>query len=186
VPPGRLLHGAAYVIATILILDAAWPGDFACVTVPAALVGLLLIATWLVGALICIGFAHRRKRGSLAGGIAWRQWLKLPVITGLTIAVLWFGLPWRLTFWLSRSAMDGFAARAMPVPVGTHLPDTWVGLYRARNVWRTQNGVQFWVRGSGFVDQEGWAYFPNGPPPPTKDDTFTHVAGSWYLLHWRF
>jgi hypothetical protein len=82
--------------------------------------------------------------------------------------------------------MDAFAARAMQAPVGSHLPDTWVGLFRARDVWRTQKGVQFLVRSAGLVDQEGWACSPNGPPAATKDDTYTHFAGSWYLRHWRF
>ncbi len=185
-PPGPFSHYGALAVAVVLIINAAWPGDTICIVFPAALAGLALGAIWLSRALFCLATALMGRRDWSSRPDRWQTWLALPVIVALTAGMLWARVPFHLTFLMSRPAMDRWAVSAMQAPVGARLPDTWAGLYPACEVERFPGGVRFFVRGTGFIDREGWAYSPNGPPPATHEDSYMHFAGPWYLWHWWF
>lgn len=184
-PPGRFSRYGMLTAAIALLIDSAWPGGTFCLASLVFFVGLVTAAVWLMRALVRMTEVLLGRGPWPSGPREWQAWAAVPAIALLTVALLWADVPLRLVFFASRPAMDRWAAHAMQAPVGTKLPDGWVGLYGVRDAERFPDGVRFFVRWA-FFDQEGWAYLPAGLPRRSGDNSYHPVAGFWYLWHWTF
>ena len=76
-------------------------------------------------------------------------------------------------------------AAGLTQPSLCYYPDAnrWLGVYPVDRVETITGGMRFLVKGTGFLDREGFAYSPNGPPKAIGEDYYTHFSGPWYL--WR-
>jgi hypothetical protein len=64
--------------------------------------------------------------------------------------------------------------------------DRFVGLYWVESVgWLEGGGVQFLVAGTGFLNQYGLAWSPDGAPESDSEVSYQHLQGPWYLWEWR-
>ncbi|WP_194824609.1 hypothetical protein [Nocardia sp. XZ_19_231] len=118
---------------------------------------------------------------SMTGLVVYRVgWISLvaPGVVVVTMGISWSGLPDRLGWWLSESAMTQAAQTCDPAD-----GDRRIGVYSVGRVSTRDNGCLLTVSGMGLVSPAGFAYMPAGEPPAARgeyDEQYTHLDGSWY------
>lgn len=177
-PVGRVFNAVVAVLATATLIAFSPPGGYFIVIV-------LGFWVWLVVGLIWLG----RFIGNVAlrrpiGARGWMTWLVAPVIVSLSAVAIHQDVPLLLRFRASEPAMTRFAKQALSEPTGTR--PARVGLYKVGRVEMLDGGVGFTVAGAGIVDESGFAYSPQGPPPEGRGNDYEHLRGDWYLWEQDF
>src|SRR5687767_9257598 len=92
-----------------------------------------------------------------------KQRIFVGVLLLLAAAAVWFRLPLRAGFWVSRPAMDRMAIQLLDSkqPYGT---DQWTGAYKARRIRAVPGGVRFTVEDSDRAYKSGFIYLPSVHP----------------------
>ncbi|AQA24628.1 hypothetical protein BTZ20_1650 [Rhodococcus sp. MTM3W5.2] len=115
---------------------------------------------------------------------AWSHWiLAVPLVTLSSITLLVFGAPLQARWQLSQS---DFAAAVEEIRSGTDRTDFdgRIGGYDVRDVRTHGDNVYFVVSDSGFLDDDGVAYLPDGEPatpdPVGEGVQVWHLRGPWY------
>jgi hypothetical protein len=183
-PPGWLLHGLLAIVVLVVLYACSMPGLIFIPAVFGVLAAVCLGVIWLVrfttAAILVARFRVRILQPPGAG----RRWATVPVcLVGVAILLV-TRVPLYVTFWISRSATDRLAAE-LTQPSFCYYPNAnrRLGVYSVDRVETITGGMRFLVKGTGFMDQEGFAYSPNGPPQAIGEDYYTHFSGPWYL--WR-
>ncbi|HVP11387.1 MAG TPA: hypothetical protein VMV94_09410 [Phycisphaerae bacterium] len=180
-PPGWLFHIAAVVAGLIALLLAGLLLQSVALSMLAPCGAMILMVIWLLRLAAAIGLAWYHHDPVFSRLRTWRRWLSGPVLLLVLWVLLDLQVPLRLTFLLSQEAMDKLAGEVMQTPVGTKtLSSRRVGLYTAIRIERIEGGMKFLTREGGF------AYSPDGPPPPGYPDTYMHFSGPWYVWVDRF
>ncbi|WP_446222917.1 hypothetical protein ACTWPB_24680 [Nocardia sp. IBHARD005] len=118
---------------------------------------------------------------SISGLIVYRVgWISLvaPVVVVITVGITWSGLPNRLGWWLSESALTGAALTCDPADGHRR-----IGVYSVGRISTRDNGCLLTVSGMGLISPAGFAYMPAGEPPAARgeyDEQYTHLEGAWY------
>ena len=178
-PVGRWFNGAVAVMAAITLIAFSPPGGYFFVIILGIWAWLLLGVIWLGRFIGVVGV--RRLTGRRGW---WRTWLVTPVIVVVSAVAIQLDAPFHPRFRLSEPAMTRFAKRALDEP--TRTPPERIGLYKVGRVETFEGGVRFNVAGAGILDDEGFAYSPQGPPPSGGDNSYEHLRGPWYLWRWNF
>jgi hypothetical protein len=181
-PAGWPLTAAAAFNSLMIILATSVPGTYFELYMISLPVWILIGAVWAVRLLVALVIAWRRRHPVFRCWSTWRRWAVAPVIVMITILLLVTGAPLRLSFWASRTSMDHLALRVLESPSSAPTEE-WIGVYHAERIQAIPGGMRFLVRGAGFIDPEGFAYSPNGPPAVLGEDYYTHWSGNWYV--WR-
>jgi hypothetical protein len=111
----------------------------------------------------------------------WIRWTAAPVMAVAVIALISAGMPFKARFALSESSLESFARTVASSPASTDHPDQWVGLYSLTSIDRTEDGAQFLISDTGFLNRYGFAWSPKGPPAEESHTGYTHVQGPWYI-----
>jgi len=130
----------------------------------AASIGFIAIGLWLLRALIILAIHVWLRVPKAKDRGAWKHWAAMPVVFTLTIALIYFELPLQLRFQLSVASMTRQAQQAMVAyPTNQSLPDQWIGFYSAEDIAVVEQGkgFLFFIVGTDFLSQSGFAYFPN-------------------------
>ena len=192
-PPGIIMHSAAMGAMIVTLAAVSVPGGFLLITLAAILAWLAAGGTWLVRLLV---FGYMSLRAPLPLSSAHLRWLVFPVLFALAILLVQSSIPANAAFWISRPAMDRWAAQVLKAtpatqasfsPAATVSPMRgWVGLYPIGSAQRMTTGFRFSISGAGFIDEEGYAYSTSPLPLSSGSDRYTHIAGCWYRWHWHF
>jgi hypothetical protein len=169
-----------------LVLTAGWAG-LAVVALSNAAVDLLAFMVLAFGMLALGGlwcfrlmtatFLFLAKRRLFGRAIAW---CILPLALGVAAGLVWHDIGLRLRLRLSEHALSAFVET---VPLGAH--EDWrehprrVGMFRILEVERIDDCVRF-ITTPDYLDDAGLAYSPQGRPPRTGEDHYTHLRGPWY------
>jgi hypothetical protein len=198
-----LLRPLGWPYFSLLTLGCLWilwafrlPAPFPNVWIPLFAVipslGLLLLLRIVLQ--LVLWRIYRRPWLAFWAGI-WR--FGIPVGVGM---VVWLAVslhvPQAVAWRVSEPAMRRHAQRiiateAARVPPSTEpveCPPQWVGLYRMSEVvyFPDVRGVRYFVAGAGFMDRQGFAFLPGGPPPPAIGPAnvvsalYTPMEGDWY------
>jgi hypothetical protein len=185
-PPGWPTHAAT----VLAVLASLWwlrkPGDeFFNFWRPSAFVPWTVLGIiWSMR--LALRWGELKNKESLSRGTHGRarSWLIVPLVFSITLLLTAASVPMSVAFWISRPAMDAIAQQAAKMPPGTTLPDQWIGLYRAKRIEVSSNGLQFLIDDSGgLLDATGFIYSPGGPPPDDKHNWYVHWGRNWYM--WR-
>ena len=189
-PVGRfMLRPAGWVLAATAAVAAAVTLVVAADVVDLSLLGVFLSGfLWL---LVVAGLAVRMfghvaavaTYGRPDGGRSrWWRWLIAPGLLAVTYALCRADVPTAVAFRLSRSAMERSAIAALARPDATPLPMS-VGLYGTSTPEVDHGTVYFMIAGMSFIDRDGYAYSPAGPPAQYR---CWPVGGPWYRWHEKF
>jgi hypothetical protein len=179
---GLVLHSTVLGIALLLLVVNGFAGD--CFPInPLGDCFLIFISAALLlrralgyGPLTCYPDSQRGRHG------AWRRWLTIPRILFFTLVLVMANVPLRITFWLSRPAMDRVAEAFMQMPVGTYdNTHRYIGFYSTSYVARFEEGVSFEFGPGGFCSSWGYEYSPDGPPSRRGPVRQSYFGGGWYL-----
>lgn len=178
-------HLTVAVPAMALLYSVSLPGIGLVTFLVASGTLLAAAAVWLIRGL---AFVSARRRGIARGSSAW--FLVAPLGGVLVLALVLGSVPLRVRWAMSESDFESWADRAPPESevseiVRFDVPSR-IGLYRIRQAYRQGEAVIFYeARGSGIVDDAGFAYLPHGPFPQLvsgsfESPTFRHLSGPWY------
>ncbi len=136
---------------------------------------------------------YRRPWRAFVEGL-WR--FGVPVGVGLILwGLLYLKVPEKVAWRISEPALRRHAqrlitteaARVPPATAPAVFPHQWVGLYPMYDItyFPDVRGVRYFIAGSGFLDQQGFAYLPGGAPAVTASVRAAHYApfdGDWYRV----
>ncbi|MFD4459249.1 hypothetical protein [Nocardia sp. NPDC058480] len=161
----RITTGAAMVaIVVVLVVDATHINLLGWV---AAVLTLLASGlSWMI--LAPIGCARYRE---------YRAVIAAPVVVIIGVGLVWFGVPEKIGWWMSASAMTE-AAHSCRESEGE-----WFGVIRTSGVRFDDGGCQFTIDDMAILG--GLAYFPPGTQPPDHggrgyQPVYTPYDGNWY------
>jgi hypothetical protein len=146
------------------------------------LAGLIIFFSWCF---LAFWWAGMGAVGWPLPGPARRWWLSagLAGCLGPALALTDAGLIARVA--LSRPWLDAHAAGVVAgtneLPEGPHR----VGLFVVDET-REMDGVVVLYTGSGFLNRNGIARFPDGPVPLPRIRYVRHLTGPWYRFEWKF
>ncbi|RDI49999.1 hypothetical protein [Nocardia mexicana] len=132
-------------------------------------------AAWLAAVLFCSW--RYRSRG-------WRLRAVAPVVVCCTVVVGATGIPEKIGWAVSESALDRVAAECVRPDDGR------AGVYRIRTVEKHRDGCLLYTDG-GFINPVGFAHFPAaapalGRPRHEGDIGYEHLDGPWYRFTVQF
>jgi hypothetical protein len=159
----------------IWIVAASIPGGHFGLILVAAASTVCLVVAWTLRLLLAGTLRLWRKRP-----FAWRRFLVQPLLVAAVAGVVLVRSPLHIRFDLSRGAMNRTAVAVM---AGREDPRTihHIGLFSVQRAEWIPGGFRFLVSSSGFLDGEGFAYSPDGPPAVVGEDEYEHYSGPWYL-----
>jgi hypothetical protein len=114
------------------------------------------------------------------------SWIVAPLLFFFFFFIARSSLAIQLGFRISKPAMDRLVRETTGLPPNSKLSDRWVGIYFAEGIETLPGGVRFFIRGSGFIDRDGFAYSSQPLPTNDGDDKYTPLRNGWYLWHWKF
>ena len=180
--PGTIFEGAVVAVCGMALLGGTVPGGVFLLQIAALWLGVALTFAWGLRLATFVVVAWRYRRRLLREPVTWRHWGLTPLVGFLTALLLYFELPLRLTFLVSRPGMEQLVQEVAQSPEGTCLPGPLrIGVYRVENIEHIPGGARFTVGGGGFLDQHGYAWFPSPPPARSGADRYTPFWGRWYL-----
>jgi hypothetical protein len=143
----------------------------------------LFAAVWLMRALLwaAIGAADELEQVCTRRHTL-RRWLTAPIVLLLTLILVSFNIPLKITFQLSRPAMERVAQEAVLWPMKTR-DDSYrrIGLYLTDCVWREEDGVGFMIVPAFPFTTQTFRYSPDGPPHNMGRRRYVQFCGPWYL-----
>lgn len=182
-------------LATILamagILDAASaPGFFTFETLGFLLFCIILGTAWLVRFGIFIFTIRHHGRFHRSFKMEWRPWVAEPLIAAITLSLVFFEVPLRLRFAISRNDLNRLSQQAL-ISGPSPLTPNWsffrvqkAGAFNVMVVQVTSDGeVDFRVPGTEFFrSYSGFSYRPTGNPSD-PEGSFEPLGGPWYVWH---
>lgn len=176
-PPGRWLIPVT-ALAGLLLMDAvSVPGGYFMTMILSVFTFLGVAVVWAPR--LIVGLFRSDGRPGLRRH--WLRWASVPLIGALTLGLVWPGVPYTARFALSESSMEHLAREIMAGREGES-GGRWVGLFSMSSIQRADGAVLFSVRDTGFLDQYGFAWSPDGGPW-LENGEYTHIKGAWY--EWR-
>lgn len=137
--------------------------------IPAALIAV----SWTLKTML---FLVRRR--------VWSNWiLAVPLVVLTTGTLLVLDAPLQARWQLTQS---DFAAAGDEIRSGTDRADfeRRIGTYEVRHVRTHEDNIYFVIRDSGFLNDDGVAYLPDGEPatpdPVGEGVRVWHLRGPWY------
>ncbi|QLY27748.1 hypothetical protein H0264_20030 [Nocardia huaxiensis] len=120
---------------------------------------------------------------AVVGGVSYRiYWpsIGLPLVLATTLVVLWLGVPGKLGWMASRSALDQAAASCTESTGAIR-----IGVYTFDRVQRLADGCRFDLADAGFLSNiDGFVRLPSGPPEPApgKRNAYRYAEhdGQWH------
>jgi len=142
-----------------------------------AALGLLALGVlWAVRVAATFGPLLRAHRGARSGRAGWVRWLLVPILVVHAFAVVWADWQFRLRFHLSRTQLDGAAAR---IRSGSNTEGRWIGVQRIESAYLEGAVVVFHVN-SGKGSDSGYAQSPQPLPASDGRYVFIPVTDDWY------
>lgn len=178
--PGRIFNGAAVATAILTCAAAAPPGGYFLLILIVVKAWIVLAAVWVVRSILR-GIAASRANATLSKADA-RRWAFAPTAFLATILLVVLSAPFWFTYWVSRPFMDSVAQQSR-----SEMPNApMIGLYPVARIERIEGGIRFRIWGGGFLNETGFAYCPDHPPPAYGEDLYKHVSDGWYswIEHW--
>jgi hypothetical protein len=177
-PPKTGFHASLTASCATALVAAAVPGGLA----PAAgiaLGSLTLLGLWwsVRAALYLLTLVLIRPRTGPCG--AGRRFAIAPIVVVVTMGMIALGLPSRVLFRLSRPAMDRWVERVM-CGDRSAAREQWIGVYPAREISFTEDGVWFRVPWTMAKGGSGFLFSPREQPVTTGEMTFRRRGGGWY------
>jgi hypothetical protein len=170
---------------------SVWPGKLSEAVFTAVLFGALTAIVWIpVGAAVLIGVAvilgRRRRSGELAP-ISWIEPIMAGFVLLVSLGLLFFNVPRRLGFALSRAQFESQIAAAPKSSHGVSL-DKRLGVYQVdRYATDPRGGTYFRVfEGSDGIGPDTMSYgfvkTPNteGTPFGAAHYRYRRLIGDWY------
>lgn len=169
-PPGRLFLAVTGVVVAIALEASSRDSGIGTLVAIAASVGIF--TAWLVR-LVFLAAPQARMAPR------WRLRWSLPMLLLVgAVGLNSVGVPMRVRFEASRSALDQMVAEVM---AGGSAERRSVGLYDIDLLERTPDGVRFLVEGGGFIDASGFAFAADGDPSqPDSSDIYEPLGGGWF------
>jgi hypothetical protein len=100
----------------------------------------------------------------------------------LTVVAVRMDWPLKVGFAVSRPAMDRLA-QGLITSGNTFEEDQWVGVYKAKRIWRVGDGVRFVTDDSDVSYTAGFVYLPQADPRRSKWSSYKYVGEKWWA--WR-
>jgi hypothetical protein len=150
---------------------------------------LLLCAIWPFRIGPPIPLARQEYRLRSAWTLPWRRWIAGPVMVCFTLSMLYFQVPLRLRFAMSRDALNRVAQSAladgiMPPTEFGEGPIQRAGAFDVVVVEVTNAGeVDFRVPGTYFMRSFGGFAYDSAGKPDDPEGTFEPLGGKWYEWH---
>ncbi|XAM01474.1 hypothetical protein OT109_08765 [Phycisphaeraceae bacterium D3-23] len=189
--PGWVVSSGCLVAVLMLLYGSSVPGGYFDWWVLGSLVAFIFGVVWLIRQLVALAAAgtHRRLRQN-ARRFAWR-WATPVVIAVVGVSLLELEAPLRARWMLAAPRMQALAQQVQQTgqPVTPAAPAYAGGMELDRVEPFGTSGTVFFVRGSGFIYPEGFAYLPD-PADKALAATlgrgdgmdFRPYAGDWYLV----
>lgn len=179
-PVGWPTHALGFAAFLLTLISFSAPGLYVRLFICAVLLWILVGLVWMVRLILMSRVTRRDGAVYEPGRIRTGPWLVLPCLAMLCVVLCYADLPFRVAFWISRPAIEQLSRQAASLPPRTALPDRWIGVYPATSIQAIPNGVQFLVRGAGFLDKFGIAHSAAGRP--SSSDEYRLFQGShWYI-----
>ena len=181
------MHGLLTIVSLVLLCAFGMPGALFIPAMLGILAAVCLGGIWLVRYTVAAILGARFQDRILRRPGARRRWATTPLCLLAIVILLVTQVPLYVTFWISKGAMERMAAELMQ-PSVCYQPNAnrWLGVYPVDHVETIPGGMRFLVKGAGFIDREGFAFSPDGPPPGTSHQIYAHFWGSWYIWVQRF
>ncbi len=173
-------NGAALVLLATGLVSSLYPGGL-LLFVALCFFGWLLIGTVFFIRVVGFGLVRARWRIRISREDNHWKWTVVPLCFLLTIGLAFTDFPARAFFHLNKPYLDRFVRQAASLPSDSKLPDQWIGCYPANNIKTFAGGIEFHVKGSGFLDIYGYAYSAQGTPPGDHYDFCQPIGDGWHL-----
>lgn len=181
------LLAATGILATACsILAMCAPGGYWYLIQISAVLWLVVGVGWWIR--VILAAREHQCRGRPYVEFRWLLLRKLfvPALFGLMLLLLYSGIPLRLTFWMSESAMDRAAQQIMNTPAKSVVVPKWIGTFPVEKVELFPGGMRFVVRGTRFINGGGFAYIPHGQPLSPEaynNNQYQRYSDNWYTYH---
>jgi hypothetical protein len=185
-PLGWPMHTLTALTVCISLWAGIVPGGYFGLTLLSLGAWIVLGVVWLLRLVARFGIMKRYGLLEESDGGSWRSWIVAPMLCALTLVAASTHASLYAGFFISRSAMNCLVNEARALPVGSRIPDRRIGIYTAEDIEVTVNGVQFFVKGAGFIDREGFSFSSGAPATSHHGFSYRPLIGDWYLLHWDF
>lgn len=160
---------------------------------PVGSFGLLMLTMLGCMATAAFWFLRLILRAALARyfgtSVHYRQyipWLVLPIIGAAMIFLARLGIPLKVSFALSKSAMQRVALAALSSGKETAPPQR-AGLYVMQSIEVHPDGSVELECGKGFLETGGYIYSPKNPPSAYWSDfVITPLGDGWYQYRESF
>jgi hypothetical protein len=161
--PGWPTHLLLAVACGLIVWGARLPGGDVSFLVAGGIAGAVVIANWLVRALIVVASARSRVPGPDGTRARWVRWSVVPLVSAATVLAVWCGASLALAFRMSRPAMQRTADEI--AGGGDRQHRHWIGLFPIARVQSIPGGVEFSIGLEAFPwGQRGFYYSSSGAP----------------------
>jgi hypothetical protein len=181
--PGRWFHRVVVAAALLSILMSAIPGSRLGFEMLLILVWIGLCIIWAIHVALALGIAFAHKHRLLAEPGAVRKIITPPAILLIVLALVILQLPLKVTFFVSKPALERVAASALSGDASVCRAQ-WIGLFRFERVEVANGVVHFQWR--HFFDREGLAFSQDPLPRRIGDNCYDSFFGDWYAWRWIF
>ena len=181
-----LIRATGRIFLTLLIFDCLLlmysftpPSGYSGSICLGLFMGFPILLWWLCRVTIGLSVSAYYRIWELDSGRI-RGWITPPLVIILTSILLYFNVPFRNVFHLSRPSLERFARQILQDKIAIpHLKT--IGIYTIRDAKKLDNGLILPLGETGFWDKTGLAYFPDLPPTSTYDEQFTLLEDGWYV-----
>lgn len=164
----------------LLVLVACGIGLWAA-SYPTAPFSYLIISVLALG-ILGLWWLMRFAVALIARNRSWTSVLA-PAAVAVTILLTVLSVPLQLRLLYAKPDFEALVAE-----LAANQPARWepreVGGYRVSQVRRHNQNWYFVIEDSGFLDDDGLAYLPDGPPrvpdPVGEGVKVGHISGAWY------
>ena len=189
-PPGLAFNLLVAVVVTFLVLTTGTPGVVFGPFLMLVAALFVLGAIWFVR--LCLYAGVRPPDPPFSSG---RGLVVAPVLVLVAGGLMALDVPVRVGFEISRADLQAAADRVLAEPVADGGPSDHVdhpdvrgrlGLYEIVGSRRFPNGIVMFESNGAFMNDAGFAYFPDGNLPAGdgsfESPDFRALGGGWYAF----
>lgn len=171
------------------VFVCVWFSDAGVDVIPMMILayGILLWgAVWLIGLFVAVALWFSASRPRIDFRRACLRWSIDPAVIFLSGFLAFSGILCRVRFLLCRPAFDAYAAEVTAGRAEQHgfgTPRRRVGLFQVAETELHPDGVVRVITSGDFMDDAGFTFAPNHPPPVIGEDSYERISGNLY--HWR-